>query len=121
MNLVQGEVKEQYGNWLNALDMVELDVELLAEEFVKAKEAAAIAKRQVEVLKKKLGQVMDLENNDDLSTCEWKILRQEEGGGSRLLSKAELQEKYGKVWIEENSKDGKPRTAFYVRKKKAGE
>ena len=57
---------------LNALDMVELNVELLAEEYVKAKEAAAIAKRQVDVLKKKLGQVMDLKNNDDLSTCNWK-------------------------------------------------
>ena len=99
------QVKGQYGNWLNALDMVELNVELLAEEYVKAKEAAAIAKRQVDVLKKKLGQVMDLENNDDLSTCDWKILRQEEGGGLRLLSKLELQEKHGKLWIVANSKE----------------
>ena len=58
-------------------------------------------------MKKKLGQVMDLENNNDLSTCDWKILRQEEGGGSRLLSKVELQEKHGTKWIEENSKQGK--------------
>ena len=115
------QVKGQCGNWLNALDMVELNVELLAEEFVKAKETAANAKRQVDVLKKKLGQVMDLENNDDLSTCEWKILRQEEGGGPRLLSKVELQEKHGTKWIEENSKEGKPITKFYVRKKKTGE
>ena len=32
---------------VNALDMVELNVELFAEEYVKAKEAAAIAKRQL--------------------------------------------------------------------------
>ena len=108
------QVKGQCGNWLNALDMVELNVELLAEEFVKAKETAANAKRQVDVLKKKLGQVMDLENNDDLSTCEWKILRQEEGGGPRLLSKVELQERHGTKWSEENSKEGKPILFKYV-------
>ena len=104
-----------------ALDMVELNVELLAKEFEEAHAAEAAAKRLKANLKKKLGQIMDLEANDDLSTCNWKILRQEEGGGKKLLSKAELQEKHGTEWVTQNSKDGKPVTKFYIRKKKLGE
>ena len=64
---------------------------------------------------------MDLEGLDDLSTCDWKILRQEEGGGKKLMNKKELQEKHGTEWIRENSKDGNPIVKFYVRKKKLGE
>tara|TARA_Y100000004_G_C8803192_1_gene364364 strand:- start:402 stop:707 length:306 start_codon:yes stop_codon:yes gene_type:complete len=101
--------------------MVELDVELLAKQYEEAHEAEAAAKRMKANIKKKLGQIMDLENTDDVSTCDWKILRQEEGGGKRLLSKAELQEKLGTKWISENSKDGKPVIKFYIRKKKLGE
>lgn len=101
--------------------MVELDVELLAKQYVEAHAAEAAAKRTKAAIKTKLGQIMDLENRDDLSTCDMKILRQEEGGRTLLLSKVELQEKYGTVWIEENTKEGNPITKFYIRKKKSGE
>ena len=97
--------------------MVELNVELLAKENDNQKMIRALADREIKVLKSKLGQIMDLEGLDDLSTCDWKILRQEEGGGN----KKELQEKHGTEWIRENSKDGNPIVKFYVRKKKLGE
>jgi hypothetical protein len=37
------------------------------------------------------------------------------------MKKDDLQEKYGKTWIEENSVEGKPITKFYIRQKKSGE
>ena len=101
--------------------MVELNVELLAKQYIDAHTAEATAKRTKAAIKIKLSQIMDLEDNDDLSTCDMKILRQEEGGRTLLLSKVELQEKYGTVWIEENTKEGKPITKFYIRNKKPGE
>jgi len=101
--------------------MVELNIELMAEEYERQCSIAKQADAQKRIIKKKLGLIMDLESSDDLSTCEWKILRQEESGGTRLMKKDDLQEKFGSTWITENSVDGKPVTKFYIRKKKAGE
>ena len=104
-----------------ALDMVELNVELLAQQYEEQSQIAKMAEAQKRIIKKQLGQIMDLQKQDNLSTCEWKILRQEESGGTRLMKKDDLQEKFGKTWIEENSIEGKPITKFYIRKKKSGE
>ena len=81
---------------LIALDMVELDVELLAQQYEEQSQIAKMAEAQKRIIKKQLGQIMDLQGQDNLSTCEWKILRQEESGGTRLMKKDDLQEKFGK-------------------------
>jgi hypothetical protein len=103
-------------NGLAALDMVELNVELLAHQYEEAKEAAKNAAREAKILREKMCQIMDLQGSNDMQTSNWSIWRTESVKNG-LMTKKELQTKYGVSWIEENTVKKTPTVTFYVSKK----